>query len=135
SSGVGVRDAAVEAFQDLKLKKRYRYIVYKITDDFKEITTERMVENSEYNDFVASLPANECRYCVYDFEYEVPGEGPRNKIVFIFWAPDTAKVKAKMLYAASKEAIRKKLDGIYTELQCTDLSEVSHDSIMDKVSR
>jgi cofilin len=38
-----------------------------------------------------------------------------------------------MLYAASKDALRKKLDGIYTEIQCTDLSEVSFEAVLDKV--
>jgi hypothetical protein len=29
--------------------------------------------------------------------------------------------------------LRKKLDGVYTEIQCTDLSEVSHETVLDKV--
>ncbi len=48
-------------------------------------------------------------------------------------APDTAKIKQKMVYAASKDALRRKLDGIYTEIQCTDLAEVSHETVLDKV--
>ena len=39
-----------------------------------------------------------------------------------------------MVYASSKDAIRRKLDGIYTEIQCTDLSEISFDFVLDKVS-
>ena len=38
-----------------------------------------------------------------------------------------------MVYAASKDALRRKLDGIYTEIQCTDLAEVSHETVLDKV--
>ncbi len=49
-------------------------------------------------------------------------------------APDTAKIKQKMVYAASKDALRRKLDGIYTEIQCTDLAEVSHETVLDKVN-
>ncbi|KAJ3054372.1 cofilin [Rhizophlyctis rosea] len=135
SSGVGVSDEAVNAFQDLKLRKRYRFIIYKMSDDLKEIGVEKTVENAEYNDFVKSLPANECRYCVYDFQYDTSGEGVRNKILFYVWSPDSSKIKQKMLYAASKDALRKKLDGIYTEIQCTDLSEVSHETVLDKVTR
>ncbi|KAJ3285805.1 cofilin [Borealophlyctis nickersoniae] len=135
SSGVGVNDAAVEAFQELKLKKKYRYIVYKMSDDMKEIVVEKTVEGADYDDFVKSLPPNECRYCVYDFQYDTSGEGQRNKILFYVWSPDSAKIKQKMLYAASKDALRKKLDGIYTEIQCTDLSEVSYETVLDKVTR
>lgn len=48
-------------------------------------------------------------------------------------SPDTAKIKHKMLYASSKDALRRKLDGIFSEIQCTDLSEVSYDFVLDKV--
>ena len=56
-------------------------------------------------------------------------------LFIVFRSPDTSKVKQKMLYASSKEALRKKLDGIYTEIQCTDLSEVSYETVLDKVTR
>ncbi|KAI9095928.1 hypothetical protein DFS34DRAFT_594941 [Phlyctochytrium arcticum] len=147
SSGVGVQDSAVEAFQDLKLKKKYRFILYKINDTNTEIAVEKTVENADYEAFVTSLPADQCRYCVYDFQYDTSGEGIRNKILFYVWnkgesakftyrrSPDTSKIKQKMLYAASKDALRKKLDGIYTEIQCTDLSEVSYETVLDKVTR
>lgn len=53
----------------------------------------------------------------------------------IFRSPDDSKVKQKMLYASSKEAIRKALVGISTEIQGTDLSEVSYDTVLEKVAR
>ncbi|KAJ3214225.1 cofilin [Clydaea vesicula] len=135
SSGVGVNDQAVSVFQDLKLKKKYKYVIYKIADNSTEIVVENTVEEASYDDFVKSLPENECRYGVYDFQYEVPNEGQRNKILFYTWSPDTGKIKQKMLYAASKDALRKKLDGIYTEVQCTDLSELSYEAVFEKVTR
>ena len=52
-----------------------------------------------------------------------------------FRAPETAKIKPKMLYASSKDALRKKLVGVATEIQGTDLSEISYDSVLDKVSK
>lgn len=54
-----------------------------------------------------------------------------------FWAiadlllvrsPDDAKIKNKMLYASSKDALRRSLVGISTEIQGTDYSEVAHES-------
>jgi tRNA U34 2-thiouridine synthase MnmA/TrmU len=50
-------------------------------------------------------------------------------------SPDSSKIKQKMLYAASKDALRKKLVGVATEIQATDLSEISHDIVLDKVSK
>ena len=48
-------------------------------------------------------------------------------------SPDTAKIKQKMVYASSKDAIRKKLNGIGVEVQGTDHSEISFESVVDKV--
>lgn len=48
-------------------------------------------------------------------------------------APDSAKVKHKMLYASSKDALRKKLVGISTEIQGTELSEVDYDAVLERV--
>ncbi len=135
SSGVGVRDEAIEVFQELKLKKKYKYIIYKLSDDNKEIVVEKTVDDANYDSFMTSLPADECRYCVYDFQYETSGEGIRNKLLFYVWSPDSARIKQKMLYASSKDALRRKLEGIYTEIQCTDLSELAHDFVLDKVTR
>ena len=70
----------------------------------------------------------------------------RNKICFVCWyvwpclwltrrSPDDSKVKQKMLYASSKDALRKALVGIATEIQGTDMSEVSYETVLDKVSR
>jgi cofilin len=82
---VAVNDAVVEAFQDLKLKKKFKFIILKISDDAKEIVVEKTVESANYDDFVSSLPIDGCRYCIYDFQYDTAGEGTRNKILFYTW--------------------------------------------------
>jgi cofilin len=69
----------------LKLKKKYKFIIFKISDDNKEIVVEKTQESGTYDDFVGSLPMDGCRYCVYDFQYDTAGEGTRNKILFYTW--------------------------------------------------
>ena len=75
----------METFQELKLRKKYKYIIYKLSDDNSAIVIEHLVEEGDYQKFVAALPKTDCRYAVFDFEYEKPGEGQRNKICFIAW--------------------------------------------------
>ena len=41
-------------------------------------------KSTEYEDFIADLPEAECRWAVYDFEYEKDG-GKRNKLFFVSW--------------------------------------------------
>lgn len=119
---------------ELKLRKKFRYIIYKLNEDNTSIVIEKKAESCDkYEEFLSELPEDDCRYAVYDFEFEKsPGEGIRNKICFIVWVPDTSKVRQKMLYASSKDAIRKKLAGVATEIQATDMSEVSFDSVLEK---
>merc|ERR1712146_670036 len=91
---------------------------------------------SDYGQFVENLPKDDCRYAVYDFEYDQPDcGGKRSKILFVLWSPDTAKIKSKMLYTSSKDGLRKKLVGIGTEIQATDSSEIDFETVLDKVTR
>ena len=135
SSGITPDDECVERFNELKLGHKYRYIVFRITDDYTTIKVEKTAEPSaSYDDFVNELPENECRYCIFDYEYEDDGR-KQNKILFVVWAPDTARVKAKMLVASSKDAFKKVLVGIGCEVQATDLAEVDEQAVKDKVTR
>jgi len=49
-----------------------------------------------------------------------------------FRAPDSAKVKAKMLYAGTKDTLKKSLQGLQVEVQGTDKGEVTFESVVDK---
>ncbi len=80
------------------------------------------------------LPENECRYGIFDYEFTDDGRA-QSKILFVVWAPDTAKIKAKMLYASSKANFKKKLVGIGSEIQATDLAEIDEESVKEKVLR
>ncbi|KAK8440458.1 cofilin [Candidozyma auris] len=135
-SGVAVADESLQAFNDLKLGKKHKFIIYKINDDKTEIVVEETSTNQEYDAFLEKLPENECKYAIYDFEYEIGnGEGKRNKIVFFTWSPDTAPIRSKMVYASSKDALRRALNGVSTDIQGTDFSEVAYESVLEKVSR
>lgn len=144
-SGVGLGPDCVSTFEELKLKKTYSYIIYKLSDDRKTIIvdkkkTDTAVENkspqSAYDDFVAALPEADCRYAVFDFNYEIDAtEGKRNKIVFVTWSPDNAPIRSKMVYASSKDALRRSLNGVGAEIQGTDFSEVAYETVLEKVAK
>ena len=50
---------------------------------------------------------------------------PLNVLTFIARVPDSAKVKDKMLYAGSKEALSKTLEGLSVKIHASDLSEIT----------
>lgn len=101
----------------MKLGKKYKYIIYKISDDKTKIIVDKTSTDPSYDKFLEELPENDCKYAVYDFEYELgQGEGKRNKIVFFQWSPDTASIRSKMVYASSKDALRRALNGVSSDL-------------------
>jgi len=84
-SGVTVTDEVVSEFQTIKLQKKYSYIQMKISDDHKVIEMEKSVETCSYEDFVKQFPPKDCRYAIFDFDYELGESGQRNELVFFVW--------------------------------------------------
>jgi len=147
-SGATVNQECITAYNDLKLSKKYKYVIYKLSDDNKEIVVDSTSEDGpSYDDFREKLICAKTktktgavgkgpRYAVYDFEYQLAsGEGTRNKITFIAWSPDDANIMAKMIYASSKEALKRSLPGIATELQANDSDDIEYDSVLKTVSK
>ena len=133
---VTVADESLTAFNDLKLGRKYKFVIFTLNDEKTQIVVEQTSTEQEYDAFLEILPENECRYAVYDFEYDIGGgEGKRSKIVFFTWSPDTAPVRAKMVYASSKDSLRRALNGVAADVQGTDFSEVAYDAVHEKVSR
>ncbi|KAJ0970198.1 hypothetical protein J5N97_023075 [Dioscorea zingiberensis] len=127
---MAVNDECKLKFLELKAKRNFRFIIFKIDEAIQQVTVERLGQpNESYDDFTAALPSNECRYAVFDFDFVTSENCQKSKIFFIAWSPDTSKVRSKMLYASSKDKFKRELDGIQFELQATDPSEMSIDIV------
>lgn len=86
SSGMGVADHSKNTFIELQRKKVHRYVIFKIEEKKMEIVVEKTGEPAEsYEDFAASLPDNDCRYAVYDFDFVTSENCQKSKIFFIAW--------------------------------------------------
>ncbi|XP_028548906.1 actin-depolymerizing factor 1 [Dendrobium catenatum] len=127
---MAVVDECKLKFMELKAKRSFRFIVFKIDEKNLQIMVDRVGQPDEsYDDFTACLPPDECRYAVFDFDFVTDENCQKSKIFFIAWSPDTSRVRSKMLYASSKDRFKRELDGIQVELQATDPSEMSLDII------
>ena len=79
-----VHDECKLMFAELKVKRNYRFIIFKIED--QEVVVEKLGSLDEtYEDFIESLLANECRYVVYDFDFIIDENCQKSKIFFIAW--------------------------------------------------
>nr|GMD62000.1 actin-depolymerizing factor 10-like [Ipomoea batatas] len=129
ASGVGVVDECKLKFLELKSKRNYRYIVFKIDEASQAVVVEKLGSHEETHvQFANSMPPNECRYAVYDYDFTTDENCQKSKIFFVAWAPETAPIRSKMVYASSKDRFRRELDGVQVELQATDASEMSLDT-------
>ncbi|XP_004296366.1 PREDICTED: actin-depolymerizing factor [Fragaria vesca subsp. vesca] len=133
SSGMGVAEDCRSTFLELQRKKAFRYVVFKIDEKKKEVVVEKTGSPAEsYDDFTASLPENDCRYAIYDFDFVTSENCQKSKIFFIAWSPSVSRIRAKMLYATSKDRFRRELDGIHYEIQATDSTEMELEVLQER---
>merc|ERR1719220_3377655 len=127
-------DAALDSFNQMKLKHKIGYIVFHIAkdpDNHKKqaiiVETQPLKEklSEDFREkFIDDTKASgTCRFGVIDWN---------NKLLFVSWVPDTAKPKDKMTYASIKEAFIQSLVGIQHKIQCTDDGELSTDMIAEQ---
>nr|CAX75994.1 putative Cofilin-1 [Schistosoma japonicum] len=102
STGIKCDKSCYEAYEDLKLLKKYRYILFHIYNNQEIKVLHRAAREANYDDFmqdlITAMNAGEGRYAVYDYELKEKV----NSIVFILWVPSSLDVKVRMIYAASK---------------------------------
>ncbi|KAF2004383.1 cofilin [Amniculicola lignicola CBS 123094] len=168
-SGVSVNPECISTFNDLKLGKSIKWIIYRISDDWKEIVVDETSEKDDYEEFRQKLLGAKSkdrrgkegiggRYAVYDVAYELEsGEGTRNKITFISWTPDEASQyvsvdlfpassggrgganrlarQPRMMYSTSKEAIKRALNGLASDIQANDADDIEYENIVSRVSK
>jgi len=144
ASGVEVADACIAAY-DLVKSGKQKYAIFKINDDYSEIVTceteeckyKRKPVPEDFEQFLTHLPEDSCRYGIYLAQIGIMGvenvKGYREKIVFVVWAPDTAKIKDKMLIAASKEPLKKACVGINYSFQFSSPGEVEAKEWIEKI--
>ncbi|EXC01786.1 Actin-depolymerizing factor [Morus notabilis] len=176
---MGVADHSKSTFLELQRKKVFRYVIFKIDEKKKEVMVEKTGGPAEsFDDFAASLPENDCRYAVYDFDFVTSENCQKSKIFFIackgkdvenpselssaslyfmpldgsplpvyffpplifltfpgvllLRSPSVSRIRAKMLYATSKDKFRRELDGIHYEIQATDPTEMDLEVLRDR---
>lgn len=161
---MSVAPECITAFNDLKLGKSTKWIIFKISDDWKEIVVEESSSDPDYSKFREKLLSAKSknkagvegvggRYAVFDVQYDAPGgEGKRSKITFISWVPDDAPQyvsisdshvphsvltlrQPRMMYSSSKEALKRSLNGLAVDIQANDPDDIEHDSVIQKVSK
>ncbi|KAL9251531.1 Actin-depolymerizing factor 1-like protein [Drosera capensis] len=90
----------------------------------QQVVMDRIGSPEEsYDDFTASLPADECRYAVYDFDFTTDENCQKSKIFFIAWAPDTSKIRSRWYKQAQRTGSRE--NSTASKLKCRSRIQAS----------
>ena len=84
-----------------------------------------------WEELLASLPLNSARYIVARFSID---GGRISALIFILWCPDAAPIKQKMIYASTKQSMKRSLVGISYEIAATDPSEIAREVIAERLT-
>ncbi|KAH7183197.1 uncharacterized protein B0J16DRAFT_345537 [Fusarium flagelliforme] len=131
SSGVTVNESVLKEFEKVKYMTS-AYAVFKLSHDNTEFVVDTTGNDHDWETFLGALPENEPRLAVSDFRYKI-GDEERNKMVYVVWSPEDAKVKSKMVYANTRGTLRQYLAGISREIEASELSELSYDVVLGRM--
>lgn len=148
ASGVVVNDVCKEIYNQVKMnlkdKKKLRYAIFKISNNLKEIVadTERMrtaedmdrEEPAHFQELIKSLPQDDGRYLVYDYPYQ-GSFGSSSKVILVMWVPSSISIKKKMLYASSKDGLKKCFPDYGGEFQADCADDLSDADIQAKLRK
>ncbi|GAM25610.1 hypothetical protein SAMD00019534_087850 [Acytostelium subglobosum LB1] len=125
----------MEVFDQMKMKHQYGIVFYKLNDNNTQIVVDKTFgTGTPFNTFLSELPSTECRYALVDFTY-TDNTLEKKKLVFVSWCPSQSSIKSKMIYTASKDALKKACVGIQAEIQGCDISEVQEECFIEKINR
>mmetsp|Transcript_7292 Transcript_7292/g.13154 ORF Transcript_7292/g.13154 Transcript_7292/m.13154 type:complete len:145 (-) Transcript_7292:77-511(-) len=141
ASNINVADDVVETFEKLVHGAKYRAVVGKINDSFSEIEVERTLPPLEeggdllaaWKEMVESLPENDCRFVLYDFQWKFSETITKSKVILILWSAEYSKVRNKMIYASSKECLTNKIPEINRFIQATETDELTFDLVLNRI--
>ncbi|OOQ85466.1 putative glutathione S-transferase [Penicillium brasilianum] len=142
AQNVSVQDECLTAFNEFRLSKgKTKYIIYKISDNKKDVVVDAVGHDQDYEVFREQLAASKDsqgrpapRYAVYDVEYDLGGgEGKRSKIIFISWVPSDTPTLWSMIYASTREVLKNALN-LSASIHADDKSDIEWKTVLFEAS-
>uniref|UniRef100_A0A7S0LTU8 ADF-H domain-containing protein n=1 Tax=Coccolithus braarudii TaxID=221442 RepID=A0A7S0LTU8_9EUKA len=133
TAGFKIPDDSVKAYNELQGGHKHSYLIFKIDQEQKAVVLEESGKPDEfkYDEFakkVATLDSP--RFIVIDFKGKYADGRALEKVVFIFWCPDGAKIKERMLYASTKEDFKRKMNGLHKTIEASDESDIEYKEVI-----
>lgn len=162
-SGIEVDGDIPGFFNEMKLRATNKWAMFKIENKKKVIlditgdpckTQDKEADKAQFEAMKNKL-TKEPRYILYDFGFTMKDGRQIKKIAFIFWwviscsigsvnwltvllicrCPDDSKIGDKMIYASTKDTIKKSFAGLSLEFQANDQGDFDYNEFSDEVER
>ena len=137
SVGINPSDEQIKIYKELKVDKTHRCYALKLNPT-RDGLVDLFIGDRDFKleDLKEKLPANDCVYVIYDFEFDTYENPPRatNKLLLIFWCPDTAPIKVKAPFASTKNDLKAAFDGIAKDIMASDTSILDHEELRKECS-
>ena len=98
NSGISPTEEHVEEFNLLKMKGLNKILIFSLNAEMNKLELLFKADKAfQYDDLKAMLPNDDCRFVVYDFDYETLESPPRktSKLIFRYYAEKFAVCKLK----------------------------------------
>ena len=131
-----VSSDCITAFTNLKMGKSHdSYLTFAFTDGGLCEISSVGPQGAGYEEFVASLPADQARFAVVAVKYETSGGGHREKLIFVNWIPGECHRTQKMMYAMFGNVVRSAMTGIHCVVQANSRSDLDWSEVRARVAR
>lgn len=101
ASGIHVTDKVTETYNALS-KRQFSAMVLSINPEMTEIIVEKTTPptagdpEAEWKEFVKTMPENDCRYIICDFQWKETPTVVKSKLCMILWSPEYSPIRSKM---------------------------------------
>nr|CAH8874806.1 unnamed protein product [Trichobilharzia regenti] len=131
SSGIKPTAECERLYKSLKMDNLYRYIIFTISNSEQIIASKAAPRSATYKEFKDELTSRKDTGCYAVIDYECEGIKGSN-LIFVSWVCDSLPVKQKMLYASSREALKKRFEGLKGDVHAVDLEGVAESVMISK---
>ena len=131
-SGVNPTSEHTALFNELKIDRLHKCLIFDLIDKNSKLDCIFTGDKDfQWDSLQELLPKDDCRFVIYDFNYETDENPPRpeNKLLAILWAPETAKVKRRVPFSTSFNGLKSAFTGLQKDVQASDWSYLEYKSV------
>ncbi|WP_170990738.1 hypothetical protein [Herbidospora galbida] len=132
SQNLDLAAEVMSAYSDMVDDRSVDYVIYKIDDDGSTIVPEKSGDG--YDDFLASLPADECRWGLCEMDLGSYGALCSFEPVFFTWLPPAAPEAQRALYERSSGLLSQEFDVVVVSTTVSGPAEASHEALVNRLA-